>query len=276
MTKRVILCDLDGTLIDERYKLTAPLPALVDLLKRKQAEDVLVGLNSDTPILSLRGWARKLGMQGPLLGEKGQLLWLSPESSPQIYGKRPDLFRSLKERVLVRAHEEFADAFVAVGDVTQFIIHHGGVYGNDRYAVLINGYRQCSFSAYALKSNEGGLSTDAAFFKRFCDLVFSTIGDDLELLDEPDRNSANGILILHEKGASKNLAVERLMDQVSQDTEITMIGDSDNDIISVARKVKLCAVSNASPLLKQKALETGGMVSSKPLTEGVLDIISRL
>src|ERR1700719_2725895 len=120
MSHRVILCDLDGTLINRQYELTVPLPNLVSIIQSKQSEGFLVGLNSDTPILPLRAWARELGMKGPLLGEKGQLLCLTPDSPPHIYGKLPDFFRILRQRIMVQAYEEIPEAFVGVGDVTQF------------------------------------------------------------------------------------------------------------------------------------------------------------
>jgi hydroxymethylpyrimidine pyrophosphatase-like HAD family hydrolase len=272
----IILCDLDGTLLNQRYEITAPLPDLVRAVSAKQEIGYSIGLNSDTPLLPLRTWARKFGMCGPLLGEKGRLLCVSPDSPVQIYGKMEAFFQRLRQQVMVLAHQEIPQTFVGVGDVTEFIINGGGVYGVDCCAVLINGYRQCSFSGYALASQKGQFVPDADLFARFCDLVFSVVSKDRELLDEPDRNGASGILILHEKGATKTLAVERLFEQFGDDTEIIMIGDGNADIIHTRRPVKLCAVANASESLKAKAVETGGLIATKPFAEGVLEILLRL
>jgi hydroxymethylpyrimidine pyrophosphatase-like HAD family hydrolase len=277
MAKKIILCDLDGTLLNKQYELTAPLHILVRAVQAKQTEGYVIGLNSDTPLLPLRTWASRFGMEGPLISEKGQLLSISPHSPEQVYGKMSAFFRRLRQQVMIRAHEEIPRAFVGVGDVTEFIIQGGGVYGVDRCAVLINGYRQCSFSAYALASNHGRLNAqDSELFERFCELVTSVVGDDEKLLDVADKNHDYGILILHEKGASKSLAVERLIKQAGDDAEIVMIGDRDADIISVSHEIKLCAVGNASPSLKARAHETGGIVAHKAFTEGVLEILLRL
>jgi hydroxymethylpyrimidine pyrophosphatase-like HAD family hydrolase len=274
--KKIILCDLDGTLLNQRYEMTAPLSDLVTAVTAKQEMGYSIGLNSDTPLLPLQTWARTFGMCGPLLCEKGQLLCVSPEGPVHIYGKMEPFFQRLRQQVMVQAHREIFETFVGVGDVTQFIIDGGGVYGVDRCAVLINGYRQCSFSAYALARQNDKLSTDAELFAKFCDLVFSIIGKDLELLDEPDRNEASGILILHEKGASKSVAVERLFEEFGDDMELVMIGDGNADIIRTGHPIKLCAVANATPSLKAKALETGGIVATKPFAEGVLEILLHL
>jgi phosphoglycolate phosphatase-like HAD superfamily hydrolase len=271
--KKIILCDLDGTLLNQRYEITAPLPDLVRAVTAKQEIGYSIGLNSDTPLLPLQTWARTFGMCGPLLCEKGQLLCVSPVSPVHIYGKMEQFFQRLRQQVMILAHQEIFQTFVGVGDVTQFIINGGGAYGVDCCAVLINGYRQCSFSCYALASRNGKLSTDAELFAKFCDLVFSIVGTDLELLDEPDTNAASGILILHEKGASKSLAVDRLFEQFGDDTELVMIGDGNADIIHTRHRVKLCAVANASESLKAKAVETGGLIATKPFAEGVLEIL---
>ena len=277
MTKQIILCDLDGTLIGGRYELTVPRETLLDAVRAKQAEGHLIGLNSDTPLLPLKSWAGQLGMSGPLLCEKGQLLSLSPDGPVEVYGGMAPFFHRLRQQVMIRAHEEIPRAFVGVGDVTEFLTRQGGVYGADRCAILINGYRQCSFSAYALANRDGRLSAqDAELFERFFSLVCSVLGEDVGRLDGPDRNQDYGLLILHEKGASKSLAVQRLADQVGDDTELVMIGDGDADIISITREVRLCAVGNATPALKAKAKATGGVVADGTFTEGVLEILSRL
>jgi hypothetical protein len=277
MAKKIILCDLDETLINREYELTVPIQVLISAIQAKQSNGCLIGLNSDTPLPALRNWADRFGMQGPLLCEKGQLLSLSPNGAAEVYGTMSAFFHQLRQQVIVRAHEEIPGAFVGIGDVTEFIIRQGRVFGVDRCAVLINGYRQCSFSGYALASHNGRLGTqDLELYKRFCDLVFSIIGDDQKYLDEPDQNQYYGILVLHEKGASKNHAVERLIEQIDDNTEVIMIGDADADIISIKHKIKLCAVSNASPSLKAKAQETGGIIASKAFTEGVVEILSLL
>lgn len=274
MAKRIILCDLDSTLLDKRYELTVPLETLVNSVSAKQDEGYIIGLNSDTPLLPLQTWARRFGMQGPLLAEKGQVLCPSPEVPAQVYGKLPDLFNSLRNQVMLRAREEFNEAFVGVGDVTEFV-RQGAVYGVDRAAILINGYRRCSFSGYALACKDGRLSAqDARLFERFCELVLSIAGEYAEQLDEPDKNPDYGIMVLHERGASKSLAVERLITQTEGGTGVVMIGDSDADIINSNAPVMLCAVGNASPDLKAKARESGGVVADKAYTEGVLEILS--
>lgn len=277
MVQKVILCDLDKTLIDREYKLTVPLSTLTRVIQQTQDEGLLIGLNSDTPLLPLQAWAREFGMRGPVIGEMGRVLTLSPEGPAREHGKLSDLFLSLKREVVVRAHEEFPQAFVGIGDVTEFIRHESRIYGVDRRAILVNAYRRFSFSAYALSNRSGKLNPDDNdFFEQFYDLVLRLVETNLTLLDKPDPNPEYGILILHEKGASKALGIEALFEEMPAEIEVVMIGDSDSDIVNTNRPVKVCAVSNASKALKEKALETGGIVADRPYTEGVVQILSAL
>lgn len=274
--KRIILLDLDGTLIDQQYQLTLPDGEVRAIMDHIQGNHTLIGLNSDTPLIPVRIWAERLGLQGPLIAEKGQLFQKSSDDPPLLLGEMRDFFHDLRRQVIFSAHEEIKEAFVGIGDVTEFLRQGGSVHGADRCAVLINGYRQCSFSAYALVRRGERLVKDADTFARFCDLVFSIIGDDLDKLDEADKNQNYGILILHEKGASKTSAVERLVSRMGTEAEYVMIGDGDSDIIHTKYPIRLCAVGNASPRLKEKARETGGIVAGETFTRGVLEILMSL
>jgi hydroxymethylpyrimidine pyrophosphatase-like HAD family hydrolase len=274
--RRIVLLDLDGTLIDQEYKLTVSEESIRALIDKIQSRNTLVGLNSDTPLMPLRLWARRLGLKGPLIAEKGQVLALSPTEEPLLEIKMRDYFKQLRQRVILTAPEKFEAAFVGVGDVTEFIREGGHVYGVDRCAILINGYRQCSFSAYALGSEGKRLVKDPEIFDQFCDFVLSLVSNNLSSLDVPDRNADYGILILHEKGASKSIGVKRLMGILGTDIEYVMIGDGDSDMIDTDHSIRLCAVGNASPRLKETVCESGGIIAHETFTKGVLEILASL
>lgn len=275
MARRIILCDLDGTLINEKYTLTVLSKQIRKAIQKKQSQGWLIGLNSDTPLEPLKSWARRFGMNGPLIGEKGQVLATSSEEPPQILGTMAEFFLNLKRKVVLQVHEEMPRAFIGVGDVTEFRRKKGKIYGEDHVAVLINGYRLCSFSGYALACQHNQLVNDPEVFDRFCKLVLSVVDAEKEGL-EVDKNLMYGILILHEKRASKTLAVERLIKSIRPEIECVMIGDGDSDVIVLDHPVKLCAVGNASPLLKERARETGGIVAKGTYTQGVIEILTRL
>src|SRR5437588_3343222 len=93
---KIILLDLDGTLIDKEYRLTVSDEYIKATIKSIQDKNVLVGINSDTPLLPLRSWAHHLGMRGPLIAEKGQVLALSPDDPPKLLGAMAPYFRSLR------------------------------------------------------------------------------------------------------------------------------------------------------------------------------------
>jgi hydroxymethylpyrimidine pyrophosphatase-like HAD family hydrolase len=274
--KRIVLLDLDGTLINKEHKLTVSEESIRAVIDKVQGKDMLVGLNSDTALLPLRLWALRLGLKGPLVAEKGQVLALSPTHEPWSEIGLTDYFHQLKRRVILAALETFETAFIGVGDITEFIREGGHAHGVDRYAILINSYRRCSFSAYALGSHSNRLVTEPEIFNRFCDLVLSMISNDFGRLEIPDRNPDYGILVLHEKGASKSLGVARLMRMLGTDIEYVMIGDTDSDIIRTDSPTRLCAVNNANARLKEAVRETGGIVSNESFAKGVLELLMRL
>lgn len=275
--KRVILLDIDETLLTPDYQLTVSIERFRHLVRSVQSDGTYVGLNSDTPLFPLRSWAHRLDLKGPLIGEKGQVLSLSHEDPPQLLGRMTDFFQNLRRQLILRAQEAFPRTFVGLGDVTEFIRQGGRIYGEDQHAVLINSYRQCSFSGYALDLHNGGrLVNSGAIYNHFCNLVLSLARGEQERLEEADRNDRYGILILHEKGASKNRGFKRLIERIGTDVEYYMIGDSLSDRIKLEMPVKLCAVGNASPEFKKIVRESGGVVSQKPFTDGVVEILSNL
>ena len=274
--RRIVLLDLDGTLVNRDHKLTVSEDGVRSVIDGIQAKGTLVGLNSDTALLPLKLWAQRLGLKGPLIGEKGQVLAVSPAAEPLFDVEVGDYFRQLRQRVLLAALEEFPAAFVGAGDNTEFIREGGLVYGVDRGAILINSHRRCSFSGYALGSENHKLVNDSAIFDRFCDLVFAIVGNNWGRLDPPDRNPDYGILMLHDKGASKSIGVRRLVEVLGTDIEYVMIGDTDSDIIQSGYPTRLCAVGQASPALQEAADKTGGVIASERFTMGVLEILTRL
>jgi hydroxymethylpyrimidine pyrophosphatase-like HAD family hydrolase len=274
--RRIVLLDLDGTLIDREYKLTTSEESIRVVIDQLQKMNTLVGLNSDTALLPLRDWALRFGAKGPLVAEKGQVIALSPTDEPLSEIGVKDYFHQLKQRVILTVLENCEAAFVGIGDITEFIREGGHAYGVDRCAILINGQRECSFAGYALGNRSNRLVQDPEIFDRFCDLVLSMVGNDSGRLDAPDRNPGYGILVLHEKGASKSMGVTRLMRLLGTDIEYVMIGDTDSDIIRTDYPTRLCAVNNASPSLKEAVRENGGIIASETFTKGVLEILTRL
>jgi hydroxymethylpyrimidine pyrophosphatase-like HAD family hydrolase len=273
--ERVVLLDLDRTLLDDHSRLNASVEELRWSIRRIQGSNTVVGLNSDTPLGPLTSIARNFGLNGPCLAERGQVLAVAPDQPPIVLGGLTSFFRGLRQQVVVRAVEEIPRAFVAIGDVTEFLNRRGRVHGQDNAAVLVNGYRICSFSAYALTSRGGLLVRDDSFLDFFCDMVFTLVGAEIDRL-EVDKNPPYGIVILHQKGASKTTAFERLVELLGQHIEYFMVGDSDSDIIKSQYPVRLCAVGNASPALKEQATKTGGIVAEASFARGVLEILAHL
>lgn len=81
------MVDLDETPIGKDYHPNVPWPVIESIVEKKQALSASVGLNSDTPISTLRVWAQRFGMTGPLIGENSQIITLWSPAKAEILGR---------------------------------------------------------------------------------------------------------------------------------------------------------------------------------------------
>ena len=276
--RRIVLVDLDMTLIDGQYQPSSgSLGPLAETIRLLGQRGVVVGLNSDTPVSSLRWWSDELSLSGPIVAENGQVIALTSSDSPEVLSQNAAVFDSLRRRVLAALLECHPQAFIACGDVTLFRARGGRPHGVDHEAFLVNGLRQCSFSMYALRLEGDRLQPCAALMEQAETIVrrelsFEGVGSQVRL--EP--NAAYGILIVHEIRASKSLGVRRLMERLGAEYEYFMIGDSKSDIITdTPIPMKMCAVGNACSELKAVSRDSGGVVAERDLTEGVVEILRK-
>ena len=271
---KAVLLDLDGTLIDTAYCYTVPIDRVVEAIAAVQARGVLVGLHSDTPLQPLRRYAAELGMNGPLLAEKGQVLEISRDAPARIDQQTADFFTTFRRRFIADAISMLPEGFAGLGDVTEFVRQRGQIYGADQKAILVNGYRQCSFSAYALRRQGNSLVPDLDLLDMLCGRILELLAPHPVAAFDLDRNPTYGIVILHEKSASKTTGIQRLQSLLALE-EIAMVGDGDSDVV-IAPGVRVCAVENSTSSLKECVQKTGGVLADQVVTEGVLQILKRL
>ena len=244
---RLILIDLDKTLLDINYNLTDE--KVLAEISRVQSLGWQVGLSSDTPLEPLKVWADKFGIKGPVLAEKGSILYI-PEVGEFILSDTEKFFKDLKKSFI----GELVSRKVPYlhGDATQFLRNNPKLPDMvDERVVTINAYRRCSFSFFTRKINkEGFLKKDAQFAQEVAEFTRPLWSKTSFRLIE-DSNPEYGIYILAPEKTSKRDGTMRLMEKLSFH-KIGIIGDSIGDIVGNDIAIHY-AVGNATEELAKVA-----------------------
>lgn len=229
---RICLLDLDGTLVDEEYHLTAPAKDVRRAVVELQGQGVCVGLHSDTPVETLRTWGRQLRMNGPVIAENGAIIdWPSMAISMEPTASWP---ATRREEIVGGLHAEFPGSWIVVGDVNTLSRKPLSSYTCLDTAILVNGFRRASVSLFV----RGG---GPLFIERVARVLESFRSPGLSLLTDAEY----GFCSLRPVAANKTLGVRRLSLLV-EDAKFCMIGNTANDLIEPPPDVLQVAVANAS------------------------------
>lgn len=250
--EELIFIDLDKTLIDASYKLTADLS---EAAASCAARSIGLGLCSDTPLEPLKHWSEKLGFKGPIIAELGSLVYF-PESAesvvihPESTGFFPDVRRDfLKDLATL-----LPDATIFVGDNVQFIAEDIILDFLGEMVVLVSGYRSQSMAFHVRRFDRDRnlLLKDAGYLQRIADIARKALAEH----DVPskdlwfDINEEYGIAIIHSRRTNKKDGMVVAMEKLNI-SQVGMIGDSMADFMNDPRVIQL-AVANAKPEYKEK------------------------
>lgn len=264
---KLVLMDLDKTLIDGNYQITDA--GIFEAVKRVQSLGWQLGLSSATPLKPLEKWMKEFGMNGPIIAERGALLKLPEGAAIELVPHMADYFTEVKKH-LVSLSKKIEIPFY-YGDATAFLRNTPKLTGLvDGKLFLINPYRKCSLSFFGRDLNgEGGLTINNALVETIISILRPLL-DTAPFELEEDFNPDYGIYIVSPKVVNKRVATMRLMDEMQLE-QVGMIGDSGADIIGSDIAIHY-AVGNAKDALKNQA----DFVSGSDYTSGVIEILSQL
>lgn len=261
---KLLLFDLDKTLIDSDYQITDQ--EIFFEIQRVQSLGWTLGLNSDSPLKTMQEWKKKLGLNGPLIAERGAIVWLPDGTEIKIKGIE-EFFTSTKLSIIARL---VIDCIPFVyGNATEFIRSRPMLpVMCDNRLILIQNERKCGIGLYGRKITENGqLIIDNELTVQAIDIVRSTYSTPpFDLLE--DFNPEYGIFLLSARHVNKRLGVSSLLSQLGIE-KVGMIGDSDSDILGSDFAIQY-AVANAKESLKKSA----DFVASSNYTSGVIEILS--
>lgn len=274
---KVVLIDLDKTLIDTSYKLTDNLSEVVKLCRSK---GVHLGLCSDTPLKPLMRWAEKLGFDGPIIAELGALVYL-PESKQTIitHPEKTGFFSKLRGDFIKRLGQPFHEISIFIGDNTEFISQEISFDFLDEMVVLVSGYRTQSLAFHVRRYDreKSTLVKDVNLLKKITKIAEETLEAGFFSNMYPfigdlwiDMNEKYGITIFHSRKSNKKEGVKLVM-QRSGIKNVAMIGDSIYDFLDDKAIVQL-AVGNANTDYKEKC----AFASSYEYTAGVKDLLNKI
>ena len=269
MTK-LILFDWDNTVVREDYLFNSA--EFNSLIKSRQSDGWLIGLNSDTPLRRLINWQKPLGMNGPIIAENGAVVWW-PDTKPIITSKAESIFYKLRKDVLdILVRVQNLSLFV--GDSTEFIKSVKHLSCADRILVVFDAYRLCSLGLFVRQlADDGALIKTNEATKEISQLLNSCLPSTPLVTSIDPSGLPYGYLCIGAADANKSAGVKALVEAHPEISAVIMVGDSMRDYISLPLdypKIQNFAVGNACEELKQLS----DYVARKQFAEGCSEILS--
>lgn len=272
---KLVLLDLDNTLIGADYNLTVSEDELRTTVSGLSKRDIRIGLCSDSALITLRQWSKRLKLTGPIVAERGAVIWDPIQQTEELIGtSTTGWFRELRELFVSKILRDFPCATIILGDATRFVKDRAMSSFLTEKIFAVNGFRTASFSFFAFRPNQDRTSIvpDAELL----DSASSIVSDTIESLGMTksnlfwDENPMCGILIVHALTTKKWRGVSALMDRLKPE-KVVMVGNGMSDFLEL-QNVLQYAVGNADPRYKEKS----SFVAQRSLTEGVIECLQQL
>jgi hydroxymethylpyrimidine pyrophosphatase-like HAD family hydrolase len=264
---KLVLLDLDATLIDKNYNFTWPLQQLRRVVESMENAGWKIGLNSDTPLQVLVNWENEIGLNGPVVAEKGQLLMIDGKT---IVKDRdiPIEFEKMFKTAQTLLEAEGITVWSG-GDPVARIRNGELIGGRGETVVMLNPLRKCSLGLF-VRINDGTHFRFPEFdeYNKILEVIkpvlnWQTIGT------HNDLNAGDGVIIIAPKGGSKRDGTKLLMQELGL-KQIGMIGNSMSDYLGEDIALHY-AVGNAGNEFKDKAI----YVAENNITGGVIEILTK-
>lgn len=266
----LVLFDLDKTLIDVGYAYTDD--GIADAVRRAVNRGHVIGLNSDSPVPNLLGHHRHLGMNGPIVAERGAVVHL-PGNPGETFatGSSPDdEFVLLRDRILRRLTSD-GTVEAIFGDPSGIDRTRRFLTNAPRYVLLASALRTHSLH-FAARIMDG---SDYAFDMDLLERIRVAARNELDrrpisVSVDWDLNPEYAILILHAAASRKAVGVEFVLRRLGID-EAVMVGDGIVDNLGLPH-VRQWAVGNASDAYRSVC----DRVASGTFTSGAIELLDAL
>jgi len=268
MEKRVILIDLDRTLVDEDYQLNDP--SVVDAIHDKVADGWQVGITADAPLQTMALRWKDLGMNGPLVVERGAGVWYPEDDAFVVFTNADRIVQKARPEIL-SSLAKMDDVMLVYGDATNFIRNvHELPNVLNKFLVAMNGLRKFSIGMHIRRIGiDGKLLVDVDLAEK----VIERLRDHLpisEYLSDGELDRDYGFFHMSPVDVTKASGTLDAFERCRAIRRV-VIGDDITDVIDDP-SVEFYTVSNADQ--KVKAAAKG--VSTSPYTKGVRELLESL
>lgn len=260
---KIILIDLDKTIIDKNYQITDE--SLLPVLQKAQEEGWVIGLSSDTPLAALKIWAKRLGVSGPILAERGAVIYDQGKETFTRSVAHDFYLSRVRCTQLIQQHPEIQ---IQTGNPVEFLRKDPQVEPNQKWFFL-NTFRQVSLSFHTRVSDaQGNLVINPAFHRQIAKLLRKLYPQYPDL--DVEENDEYGIVLVSRLSNNKRNGTQELMKQ-NEWQKIAMIGDSMGDYVGKDLVIQY-AVGNAKP----DYIAHSDYIAEAEYSTGVKEIIEKL
>ncbi len=280
MTERIVFLDIDGTLLDEKYRSNDP--SLKRTITKLQTEGVVFCLNSNRSLEDLLPIAKRFCIEGPLIGENG-IFSYDPKTKQTRYFVEPTHLSAFVEQkqvyeklILQTLTESYGEPNVTWinADTVDVLTHKPDLDNIDEGSILAlnNMYRRYTSSVHILKKVGNNLvPIQEDHLASITDTVSQKSGRQ-KRMDISYSSSFSNILLTPSE-TSKRRAVRILLKDYKIDNKnVFGIGDEYNDYKMIQGSGTFLTIKNAN----EKVKKVSKLFATKPYAKGVHELILKV
>jgi HAD superfamily hydrolase (TIGR01484 family) len=260
--KKLVILDIDGTLIDENYNVNSK--EIFRVIEEKKQKGFVFCLNSNRSKEDLIPIYERFNLNGFIIGENGSFS-IDPRGYIKRY-TRVDKIEKLKEALPNYLRKNFPNSTYLIEDTIDFLKKNKNV--PEDIVFLANKFRKYTMSIHIRKKDNGNLIKDESLAKQTAELIKKLVID-LGLDFEVVLSDSMGNVLVMPKDCSKGSTFDKVYKSLMEKYTKIMIGNDSADL-SLRRFVDFFyVVGNSSECAKKEA----DYISKEEYTKGVVDIL---
>jgi len=278
-SKYLIFLDIDGTLLDEKYRCNYPNLALT--IKRfEEQENVIFSINSNRSLQDLWPIIKQFRISGPIVCENGIFAYFV-KSKKKVYLAPKNLLSKLKtikynfrSWTLEASKELGKRTFYKKTDTVKIVSQGKRVeFPENSIIILVNRFREYTVSAHVKKFKKGNLFKDLRTLQRLQKSLENKISEiSLDKDIEISSSTTFGNILVYLKKISKRTGTEYLLKKHFPNYRAVAIGNERSDFQMIEELGEFWTVKNASKEVKRLASK----IATKPYAKGVNDLLIEL
>jgi len=168
--KTLVLLDIDGTLINEKYDVTSD--KIYEVIKKCTSKEVLFSLNSNRAKEDLLPIYQQFNLNGFMIGENGAFV-LYPDGTSTFFVDSKEVDK-LKQELPTYLSAKFPDGLLLYEDTVSFIKNPRKISATKVF--LANEFRKFTMSIHIRQNDDGKLSKDLELTNTVANAISELIG----------------------------------------------------------------------------------------------------